>query len=266
MLKEEHHTEISKEKIKNTMKGHIVSNETREKMKESHKGKHLVHSGSFKKGHKINIGRKHSEEQNKKRRELLKGKIRPLFSQEWKDNISKAKKGKPSHWKGKKRPEISECNKKRQVSEKTRNILKDKNKLIMANKINRDRISKKLKGIKRSSITKQKMREWHINNPNRIFKDTGIELKMEEELKKRGINYEKQQPLCNIAIVDFLLPEYKIIIQCDGDYWHNLLKQKDRDINQDNILKRNDYTIYRFWEHEINENIEECVNKLLIRC
>jgi len=265
MLKGTHHTEISKEKIKNAMNGHKVSQITIEKMKEKHKGKHLVHSGSFKKGHTINVGRKRSDEQNKKRKDLLRGKTRLPFSKEWRDNMSKAKKGKPSHWKGKKRPEISEYNKKRQVSDETRNILRNKNKLVMADKINRDRISKKLKGIKRSSITKQKMREWHINNPNRIFKDTKIELKMEEELKRRNINYEKQFPLCNVAIVDFFLPEYKTIIQCDGDYWHNLLKQKDKDINQDNILKRNDYIIYRFWEHEINESIEKCVDRLLIR-
>ena len=53
-------------------------------------------------------------------------------------------------------------------------------------------------------------------------KDTSIELKMERELKRNNIYYQKQVPLCKIAIVDFYLSEQKIVIECDGDYWHNL--------------------------------------------
>lgn len=117
-------------------------------------------------------------------------------------------------------------------------------------------------GKKRTEETKKKQREWHINNPNRIFKDTKIELKMEEELKRRNINYEKQIPLCKIAIVDFYLPEHKIIIQCDGDYWHNLSEHKSKDKNQDKVLQENGFNVYRFWEHEINENVKMCVNKI----
>jgi very-short-patch-repair endonuclease len=93
-------------------------------------------------------------------------------------------------------------------------------------------------------------------------KETGIEKKVEAELIKRGINYQKQVPLCKISIVDFLLPKQKIVIYCDGDYWHNLPKIKEKGLKQNEVLSLNGYQVYRFWEHEINKSVEECVNKI----
>lgn len=117
-----------------------------------------------------------------------------------------------------------------------------------------------------------KAREQRINNPTHIFKDTSIEIKIEIELQKRGINYQKQVSLCNIANVDFFLPDYKIIIQADGCYWHNcpihfpknIIKRTEKDTRQDTGLKENGFNVYRFWEHEINESVEECINRIVL--
>ena len=125
-------------------------------------------------------------------------------------------------------------------------------------------------GLKQSESSKKKKSLWHIEHPNKKFKETGIELKTEEELNKRGINYQKQVPLCKTAVVDFYLPDYKIVIQTDGCYYHNCLihypnyhiDRRNRDIGQDIILKSNNYKIYRFWEHEINESVENCINRI----
>jgi very-short-patch-repair endonuclease len=94
-------------------------------------------------------------------------------------------------------------------------------------------------------------------------KDTSVESKMESELKRNNIYYQKQVPLCNISVVDFYLPEYKIVIYIDGDYWHNLSTVKDRDKKQNKILEENGYKVLRFWEHEINKSAEECINKIM---
>ena len=114
----------------------------------------------------------------------------------------------------------------------------------------------------KSLETRQKIREYVVNNPNRKFKDTTIELKIEAELQKRNINYQKQVPLCKIAIVDFYLPEYQIIIQTDGDYWHSKEGAREKDEKQDKVLIFNGFNVYRFWESEINNSVEDCVNKL----
>jgi len=118
--------------------------------------------------------------------------------------------------------------------------------------------------------TSQKKRESMLRHPNRKFKETGIELKIEEELKNRGINHKKQVPLCKVAVVDFYLPDFGIIIQCDGCYWHNcpeckkgdLNRNKDKDVDQDAVLTSNGYKVYRFWEHSINKSPKKCIDKL----
>ena len=92
-------------------------------------------------------------------------------------------------------------------------------------------------------------------------KNTSIELKIENELKKHNIPYSKQSPIKNIACVDFLLPN-KIIIQCDGDYWHSRQGIKERDNNQDFLLMFNGYKVFRFTGAEINKSPSNCLKRV----
>jgi len=97
-------------------------------------------------------------------------------------------------------------------------------------------------------------------NKHQKKKDTSIEILIEQELIKNKIPYMKQVPIEGIALVDFLLPN-KIIIQCDGDYWHSKEINKGRDISQDVVLNFNGYKVYRFWEHEIKKSAGKCIIK-----
>ncbi len=86
--------------------------------------------------------------------------------------------------------------------------------------------------------TKKKMREFQIKymtSEKVKYKDTSIERAMEQELIKNKIPYAKQVPIEEIALVDFSL-QNKIIVQCDGDYWHNRPGIKNRDAKQDILL------------------------------
>lgn len=70
---------------------------------------------------------------------------------------------------------------------------------------------------------------------------------------------------------DFILLDYNIIIEADGDYWHGnprsyknlsdrqLMKQKD-DIIKNKIAIDSGYHILRFWEYDINFNIDKVKN------
>ena len=99
---------------------------------------------------------------------------------------------------------------------------------------------------------------------NQVFKKTGIERKMEKILSELEIDYqysfilEKRQ-------FDFLLTNYGIIIECDGDYWHANPKyypvpeewQIERikiDQQKNELAKRNGYILIRFWEDDILNN------------
>lgn len=95
------------------------------------------------------------------------------------------------------------------------------------------------------------------NVPN---KSTSIEIKMAEELTRRGIKYADQYNLGDKFRLDFFLPEFNIVIECDGDYWHNLPEVVIRDKRKNSYIKACDFSLYRFWEHEINTDVEACVD------
>ena len=229
------------------------------------------------KGHLgINKGKPLSEEHKKNIGEANKGKKKPL-SEEHKKNIGESLKGHKVSEETRKK--ISEGNKGKTMSEEARKNMSEGRKgmkLSEEHKRNvgkaskgkkhseesRKNMSEARKGIKFSEKHKRSLSEWHIEHPNKKFKDTSIELKVEAELIRRGINFQKQVPLCKIAIVDFYLPEHRIVIQADGDYWHNRQGRKERDAMQDAVLTFNGLNVYRFWEHEINESVENCINKI----
>ena len=102
-----------------------------------------------------------------------------------------------------------------------------------------------------------------LSSGSMLNKKTKIERKIEKELKKINLIYESQVPICKVGVVDFFLPDYDIIIECDGDYWHNRPKEKQRDVDKDLVWMFNGYKIFRFWEHEINESPKKCINKVL---
>lgn len=92
---------------------------------------------------------------------------------------------------------------------------------------------------------------------------TSIEVKMAEELGRRGIEYIEQYNLDDIFVPDFFLPEYRIIIECDGDYWHRLPEVVKRDNRKNAYYKSRRYPYFRFWESEINTDVEACVDIVL---
>jgi G:T-mismatch repair DNA endonuclease (very short patch repair protein) len=144
--------------------------------------------------------------------------------------------GQPSIWKGKHIPDEA----KKKIS---KSLLGNTN-------------GKGGKGKKISEESKEKNRQWHINNPNRVFKDTKPERCVESELIRLNINYQKQVPLCKIARVDFYLPEERIVIQVDGCYWHGCPMhfpnkgEKERVKKQDAVLTFNGFNVYHIWEHD----------------
>ena len=122
-------------------------------------------------------------------------------------------------------------------------------------------------GKRHSEKTKRKMKESRLKymaSGKGKNKETHIEIKIENELKRQGIPYMKQVPLEGIALVDFLLPN-KIIVQADGTYWHSKGKNKGKDIAQDTILGFKGYKIFRFTETQINKSSKRCINKIFRR-
>jgi len=115
---------------------------------------------------------------------------------------------------------------------------------------------------------------------SRIFpkKDTSIEVKMQKELEKRGFYFQKHTILFNRLQPDIIFPGERLAVFCDGDYWHanpaflekrkkskldkSQMFNRKRDEAHNKLLKDQGWQFLRFWESDIKENVELCVDKI----
>jgi DNA mismatch endonuclease (patch repair protein) len=187
-----------------------------------------------------------------------------LHTKEWKDMISLKEKGKGNPFYGRKhkkesKEKMRKWHKGRKLSEET------KKKLCQIKKGNKNGFKKGMipwnKNGHHTEETKEKIRQKRLLQKP-MFRDTIIEKIIEKELSKSNIYFIKQAPLCGVTITDFYLPEYRIAIYCDGDYWHNRLEIMNKDKKINSILSYNGFGIIRLWEHEIKKDSNKCINNI----
>lgn len=110
-------------------------------------------------------------------------------------------------------------------------------------------------------------------------KDTKIEVKLRKALWHKGIHYRKNFKVCNCH-PDIVITKHKIAIFCDGDFWHGkktkytvqtntgywnekIKRNKERDLENTIELRDNGWNVLRFWESDIKNNIDECIEEIL---
>lgn len=108
-------------------------------------------------------------------------------------------------------------------------------------------------------------------------RNTKIDLKMKQILADAGYKYEMYPAMDGNP--DFALSGKKIVIFCDGDFWHGydyeskkkIPKKFWRDKIEGNMkrdarisrkLRRDGWSVLRFWEHDIEENPEKCRSRI----
>jgi very-short-patch-repair endonuclease len=90
---------------------------------------------------------------------------------------------------------------------------------------------------------------------------TRIEGALESVLVNLGVVYEKQKPLLGVTVADFFVPPNHVVY-ADGDYWHSLPEVQERDCRINLRLQRAGYSVFRFPESRINENINNVQQEL----
>jgi very-short-patch-repair endonuclease len=121
-------------------------------------------------------------------------------------------------------------------------------------------------GRKLSECTKEKIKLSHVNCDKSRYENwiraghaasnviSSIEIKVGEQLNLYGIRFVQQKKLFNgMFFVDFWLPEYQLVIECNGDYWHSLPEKIDRDKRLEEYVLSKGKDILWLWEHEIND-------------
>lgn len=110
-------------------------------------------------------------------------------------------------------------------------------------------------------------------------KDTSLEVKFRKALWARGLRYRLGRRL--LGKPDLVFVSAKIAVFIDGCFWHacpihgqkpktnsvfwseKLTKNSLRDQNVNAGLVELGWTVVRFWEHELKDDAERCVNELI---
>jgi len=87
------------------------------------------------------------------------------------------------------------------------------------------------------------------------------ELKLWSILKNNGLGckFRRQFAVDNKYIADFVCLEKRLIIEIDGGH-HN---ESFIDINRTYYLEQQDFRVIRFWNNEIDANIDGCTEMLI---
>ena len=112
-------------------------------------------------------------------------------------------------------------------------------------------------------------------------RNTGLERKVFRELRRKRI-YFKTHYSRLVGSPDIVLVRKKKVIFIDGDFWHGYkfseLKRRlsnkfwrekiTRNIKRDSIqmrsLKKDGWHVFRIWEHEINKNFDDAINRIVL--
>ena len=76
-----------------------------------------------------------------------------------------------------------------------------------------------------------------------------------------GLKFKRQFPIGNY-IVDFVCEEKKLVIEIDGGQ-HNIPDNVKADKERTNYINSKGYRVVRFWNNDINQNIEGVYETLL---
>lgn len=113
--------------------------------------------------------------------------------------------------------------------------------------------------------------------------NTSIELILEKSMHEYKINFTKPDYLIKQleGKPDFIIPNSKIAIFCDGEFWHGKNHQTgsiknnsifwdakierniERDKEVNTLLEQANWTVLRFWETDIKNNTENCINQII---
>jgi very-short-patch-repair endonuclease len=89
-----------------------------------------------------------------------------------------------------------------------------------------------------------------------------LELTMRALLDRLGIRFEPQASVAGRQ-VDLYLPDYKLVIECDGEYWHQRPESQARDARNTAALEAAGYTVLRFGGQEIERRLDTVQARLL---
>jgi len=116
------------------------------------------------------------------------------------------------------------------------------------------------------NLSDEKKEKWIVRlreqRKYQIFpvKDTKIEVKVREFLETLSIPFMQHKYIEDIKHgyqCDFFIDKFNLVIECDGDYWHNYPNYREIDLIRTDEMKSQGYSVIRLWERDIHKlNVE----------
>lgn len=232
------HSEESKEKRRQALKGHPVSEETRRKIGNA------------------NRGRVQTEEANQKRREAMKRVDTPEYREKLSKGVKKAYEN----------PEFRE---------KQMQIARSPERLAS---LQRGRANRVCTDEQRAAYSKHAKMLWQERREvmlaavrpsvhmaflaSQAINVSSLEIRVKSLLDKIGIQYEQQKEI-GIYAADFYLPDYNLILEVYGCYWHGCemcgkaYPKKNRyDRRRENYIRACGYDLLVIWEHDLKRGVD----------
>jgi len=134
--------------------------------------------------------------------------------------------------------------------------LRLKNPMEKQDTIEKMRKSKIGKSSWNKGLPKEQQPMYNKKQPKSFFdkmpvKFTTIELKIQKYLTELKIKFIPHKFISDIEYKypsDIFVPEYNLIIECDGDYWHNYPNGNKRDKIRTEQMALAGYIVLRIWE------------------
>ncbi len=111
------------------------------------------------------------------------------------------------------------------------------------------------------------------------LKDGSLEMIVRSELHRRGYRFKKHVKTLP-GSPDAVFPREKVAIFIDGDFWHGyrfsawehklkdfwkekIRENRRRDQRNFRKLRRMGWRVIRIWQHEIKQNPESCIERVI---
>ena len=160
-------------------------------------------------------------------------------------------------------------------------VISQKNTGKVRTKEQREKYSESKKGNKNPAKRRDVRKKIRLGNIQRIkegryvpFTNTKPHRLLRESMKKNNLwnGFRDEVPM-HYTCIDIADEKRKIAIFVDGDYWHGnpkkhkvfsekQLKRKTLDKRHNTYLKNRNWIVLRFWEDDINNNIENCIQEI----
>lgn len=110
-------------------------------------------------------------------------------------------------------------------------------------------------------------------------KDTALETVVRSALHKRGVRFRKHKSSLP-GKPDIVFSKQRVVVFLDGDFWHGyrfpawehtlapfwkkkISETRKRDQRNFRRLRTMGWTVIRIWEHEIEKDLDACIDRIV---